>query len=158
MMLRSGRKHTRDRGGALTVEFALVLPIMGLLLAALMEFGHFYMVVHTLNAAARRGAHLGCHENVTTAQVEDRVKGIVGAAVAATAATVRVADASVFDSANMDPKSVNFSTLPTVELSTRKTGDCYMVQVTVPYDNVALLPPFWLKGRTVIGRAVTRHE
>lgn len=157
-MILTRRQHKQDRRAALSVEFALVLPIMGMLLAALMEFGHFYMVVHTLNAAARRGAHLGCHENITTAQVEDRVRGIVGSAVAATAATVRVADASVFDSANMNPSTVNYSTLPTVELSTRKTGDCYMVQVTVPYDNVALLPPFWLKGRTVIGRAVMRHE
>jgi hypothetical protein len=32
------------------------------------------------------------------------------------------------------------------------------VQVTVPYNQVALLPPFWVKNATVTGQSVLRHE
>lgn len=146
------------RAGALTVETALVLPVLGILLTGLMEFGHFFLVVNTLNSAARQGVQIGCYEEVTSAQVTTRVQQIVGAALNANQATVTVRDASVFDTANVNASTINYDTLPLKEVSTCKRGDCFLVQVSVPYNNVALLPPFWLKNRTVIGRAVMRHE
>lgn len=154
---RPARSHAR-REGATTVEVALILPIFAVLLAGLMEFSHYFMVVHMLNAAARQGAHLGSFQGVTNTQVTTKVNSIVGAAFNISKATVIVKDASVFDTANVNPSTLNYTTLPSVDLTQSKTSDIFLVQVTVPYDNVALLPPFWIKGATVTGRAVIRHE
>lgn len=147
-----------SRGGALTVETALVLPVLGILLAGLMEFGHYFMVSTTLSAAAREGVQIGCYEDVTSAQVAAKINQVVAAALSISNATVSVRDGSVFDTAHVNPSTLNFDTLPLKEVSTCKRGDCFIAQVSVPYDSVALLPPFWLKNKTVIGRAVMRHE
>jgi hypothetical protein len=123
-----------------------------------MEFGHFYLVTHMLNSAARQGAHLGSFEGVTTQQVEAKVKQVVQAAINSSKATVLVKNGSVFDTSNVNPGSINYASLPAMNLSTAKTGDCFIVQVQVPYSQVSLLPPFWIKGKTITGRAVMRHE
>lgn len=147
------------RAGALTVETALTLPVLGILLAGLMEFGHYFLIVNTLNSAARQGAQIGCYEEVTSSQVTAKVQQVVGAALKADQqATVSVRDASVFDTANVNASTIDYNSLPLKEVSSCKLGDCFLVQVSVPYDAVALLPPFWLKNRTVFGRAVMRHE
>ncbi len=152
------RRTRSNRDGATTVEVALTLPIFGMLMAGLMEFSHYYMVVHTLNAAAREGALLGSYQGTTNTQVSTKVNGIVAAAFNTSKSTTSVKDAKVFDTAGVNPSTVNYNTLPSLDLTQCKTADSFLVQVTVPYDNVALLPPYWIKGATVTGRAVTRHE
>ncbi len=151
-------KSTDSRSGATTIEVAFTLPVFGILLAGLMEFGHYFMVVHTLNAAARRGALLGSYQTSTNMDVTQKVQSIVGAAFNVSKATVIVRDASVFDTANFNPSNTNYNTLPAVDLTKCKTSDCFLVQVSVPYNQIALLPPFWIKNATVTGRAVMRHE
>lgn len=140
------------------MEVALIMPVFVIFLFAIMEFGHFCLVNHTLNAAARRGALLGTYEGVTNSQVEARVKEIVGAAINPNKVTVLIRNASVFDQSSFNANSVNFASLPSIDLSNAEMGDCFVVQVQVPYDNVSLLPPFFVKGKTIIGRAATRHE
>jgi Flp pilus assembly protein TadG len=152
------RRPDAKRGGATTVEVALTLPIFGVLMAGLMEFSHYYMVVHTLNAAAREGALLGSYQGTTNGQVAAKVNTIVAAAFNTSKSTVSVKDAKVFDTSNVNPQTVNYNALPALDLTKCKSADCFLVQVTVPYDNVALLPPYWIKSATVTGRAVTRHE
>ena len=151
-------KSTDRRSGTTTLEVAFTLPVFGILLAGLMEFGHYFMVVHTLNAAARRGALLGSYAGTTDLDVTEKVQSIVGAAFNVSKATVIIRDASVFDTANFNPSNVNYNTLPAVDLTKCKTSDCFLVQVSVPYNSIALLPPFWIKNATVTGRAVMRHE
>ncbi len=146
------------RRGALTVEVALIMPIFALFLAAIMEFGHYCLVVNTLQAAARRGAHLGSFEGTSTSDVEARVRQIAGAAIDPRYVTVNVRDASVFDSPGFNAATTNYSALPPMTLSNAERGDCFLVQVRVPYDNVALLPPFWLKNKSIEARAAMRHE
>ena len=151
-------RPTTERDGATAVEVALTLPIFGILLAGLMEFSHYFMVVHTLNAAARKGAHYGSYQGITNAQVTSQVQTTVGAAFAATKATISICDGSSFDTSNFNASTANYNTLPTVDLTQCKTGANFIVQVSVPYNNVALLPPWWIQGATVTGRAVMRHE
>jgi Flp pilus assembly protein TadG len=127
-------------------------------LAALMEFGHVLFVSHMLKAAAKAGARYGSTDGITTAQVQAQVQQIVDKATKPGAATVLVRDAGVFDTPNMNPSTINYSNLPTVELSNIDQGHLYIVQVTVPYNKVALMPPFWVKNATVTGQSVLRHE
>jgi Flp pilus assembly protein TadG len=164
----AGRKHDRAAGerrvgshtrrGALTVEVALIMPVFILFLFAIMEFGHFCLVSHTLHGAARRGALLGSYEGVTNAQVETKVKSIVNAAINADQATILIKDASIFDSGDLNAASIDYNGLPSVTLEDAERGDCFLVQVKVPYDNVSLLPTFFIKGATIVGQAAIRHE
>ncbi len=151
-------KRPLRRRGSSAVEVALTMPFFIMFLAALMEFSHVLFVSHMLKAAAKSGARYGAAQGVTSAQVQARVQQIVASAIKVSKATVLVRDASVFDTATVKPGSINYSTLPTVELSTIEQGHLYIVQVTVPYNQVALLPPFWVKNRTVTGQSVLRHE
>jgi Flp pilus assembly protein TadG len=151
-------KRPSRRRGSSAVEVALTLPIFIMFLAALMEFSHVLFVSHMLKAAAKSGARYGATGGVTTAQVQARVQQIVASSIKVSKATVLIRDASVFDTSNVSPGSINYNTLPNVELSTIEQGHLYIVQVTVPYNEVALLPPFWVKNRTVTGQSVLRHE
>lgn len=151
-------KPPTPRSGALTVEVALIMPVFVLFLMAIMEFGHYCLVVHTLNAAARRGAHLGSFEGVSSSDVVLRVKQIVNAAINADFATVQVLDGSIFDSADFTPSNINYNTLPAKNLLTAARGDTFIVRVRVPYDDVSLLPPFWIKNKHITGLAAMRHE
>jgi len=150
--------QTHRRRAVVTVEVALCVPIFIVFLAGLMEFSHVFLVTHMLNSACRQGAHLGCFEGVTSKEVEARVKQIVEAAINSSKATVIVRDASVFDDSQVDAKSVDFTALPSIDLTQADSGDPFVVQVSVPYDTVALLPPFWVQDHIVTGRAVMRHE
>lgn len=136
----------------------MTLPIFLLVLWGLMEFTHVIFVSHMLKAAAKSGARYGSTAGVTTAQVQARVQQIVGSAIKSSKATVLIRDAAIFDTSTVKPGSINYNTLPTMELSTTDQGHLYVVQVTVPYNQVALFPPMWVKNRTVTGQSVLRHE
>ncbi|KFF58793.1 hypothetical protein JF66_15935 [Cryobacterium sp. MLB-32] len=56
-------RHLRDDRGAAAVEFALVLPVLLLLIFGLMEFGRLYNVQISLSNAAREGARTMAIEN-----------------------------------------------------------------------------------------------
>ncbi|KQS66293.1 TadE/TadG family type IV pilus assembly protein [Modestobacter sp. Leaf380] len=50
--------RTRDERGATAVEFALVLPVLLVLLFGIMEVGRLFQVQATLSAAAREGVRV----------------------------------------------------------------------------------------------------
>ncbi|MGH9157333.1 MAG: TadE/TadG family type IV pilus assembly protein [Acidimicrobiales bacterium] len=55
---RRGCGHRRDQRGAAMVEFALVLPLLVMLVFGIIEFGRGYNAKITVTAAAREGARL----------------------------------------------------------------------------------------------------
>lgn len=156
-MPRSSNRNARRRGAS-AVEVALTMPVFIVFLAALMEFGHVFMVSHMLKTAAQSAARYGSTDGASVALVTGRVQQIVAAAFPKATPTVLVRDASVFDSSKVNPKTINYNTLPTLDLKQAEQGQLFIVQVSLPYDQVALLPPFWVQGRTVKGQAVMRHE
>ncbi len=48
--------------------------------------------------------------------------------------------------------------LPNIEVKNADDSQLFLVRITVPYDRVALLPPFWAKQLNLVGQAVMRHE
>jgi hypothetical protein len=146
------------RCGAALVETALTLPVFMMFLAALMEFGHFYLIKHVVDGAARRGAHFGSLDNASNTSIESQVKAILNAAFNANEATIAIKSAAVFDSGSVNPTTLDYGGLPAIDLASADTGDYFLVQIDVPYSDVALLPPFWLKNKTIRGRALMRHE
>ncbi|GAA5102533.1 TadE/TadG family type IV pilus assembly protein [Haloechinothrix salitolerans] len=56
--MRLGHSHSRDDRGAAAVEFAIVLPVLLLLVFGIIDFGRALNAQVTLTQAAREGARL----------------------------------------------------------------------------------------------------
>jgi Flp pilus assembly protein TadG len=147
-----------DRSGATLVETAIVFPVFLTFLFAVIEFGHAFMCTATLTAAAKDGARFGSLDGVTSQQVIDRVKARVNGAFKSSNATVVVKDAATYESSSTNPATVNVSNLPNIELNDVDSRHLFIIRITVPYDQVAIMPPFWAKGLTLRGDSVMRHE
>ena len=54
----AGRAHVHGERGSTAVEFALVVPLFFLLIFAILEFGWYFFVEHTVQYATREGTRL----------------------------------------------------------------------------------------------------
>ncbi|QDU41425.1 hypothetical protein Mal4_57920 [Maioricimonas rarisocia] len=135
-----------------------MMPVFAVFIAGIMEFGHAYLVINTLNAAAKRAARYGAVEDISTSDVVAKANSILVAARAASDATIYVKDASVFDTEGVDPDQISYSSLPDIELLDAEDRQLYVVRIEVNYDDVALMPPFWAKNIRLSGQSVMRHE
>jgi Flp pilus assembly protein TadG len=57
------RKRLRNQRGASAVEFALIVPVLIVLVLGIAEFGHAFQVQGTLSAAAREGVRAMALQN-----------------------------------------------------------------------------------------------
>ena len=73
-------------------------------------------------------------------------------------ATVLIKDGSDFDTPGFDPTGLNYAALPNIEVEDADPKQLFIVRIEVPYNDVAILPPFWIKNITLSGQAVMRHE
>lgn len=154
-------KRTRadkERSGATIAETAVVLPVFFVILFGFIEFGHVFMTIHALNSAARRAARLGVSETATTANVVTLANQVVSSAIPAARATILVKNGDAFEVTGMDASTVNYAALPDIELSTAERRQLFIVRVSVPYSDIAILGPRWLGGLTVYGQSVMRKE
>ena len=146
-----------QRRGTTAVEVAVTLPVFCVIMVGLMECGHAMMMVHSLDSAARQAARYGSVDGISTAQVTTRAKAIL-ANMTPVVPTVLVKDGSVFDTAGFNPTTIDYASLANKELSTADDDQMFIVRLSVPYNDVAILPPFWIKNITLNGQAVMRHE
>lgn len=146
-----------QRRGTTAVEVAVTLPVFGVIMMGLMECAHAMMVVHSLDSAARQAARYGSVDGITSAQVVTKAKAAMSKSIRVVP-TVLVKDGSVFDTANFNPTNINYTGLANKELSTAEDDQMFIVRISVPYNSVALLPPFFIKNITLTGQAVMRHE
>jgi Flp pilus assembly protein TadG len=77
----NGARRTRPRGQAL-VEFALVVPLLLLMIVGIMEFGRAWGQSQTITDAARQGARMAALLNNSSAG-QDSVRRVVRRALAA---------------------------------------------------------------------------
>jgi Flp pilus assembly protein TadG len=119
---RSGRLRRR---GATVVEFAIVAPLLFLLIFAALEFGRVVMVQQIITNASREGARRGILEQTTVSQVETTVSDYL-ADCSIAGATVAVSPGDLGKAGFSDPVSVT---------------------VSVPYKQISWLPsPQFLDG------------
>lgn len=157
MRRHSHNQNRQCRGGATLVEMAVVLPVFAIFLVAIMEFGHAFLVVGTLNAAAKQAARHGAVDGISTDEVIEHAKSILAAAFDADETTIYVKDASVFDEED-PPTPIDYAALQDIELLNAERRQLYVVRIEVNYDNVAIMPPFWAKDVNLVGQSVMRHE
>lgn len=84
-------KILRNKRGSAVLEFALVLPILLLILFGITEFGRAIMTTNVLNSAAREGARLAA-----VSELGDSL-------------AVRARVEEVLNAANITPTSVNIT-------------------------------------------------
>jgi Flp pilus assembly protein TadG len=91
MECRSRRRAHRERGSSL-VEFALVAPLLFMLLFGIFEIGRALYVQQALIFSAREGARLAAIEGVDAGPIEARVREVLGP-IDATGITISGPDA-----------------------------------------------------------------
>ncbi|MHC4402875.1 MAG: TadE/TadG family type IV pilus assembly protein [Planctomycetota bacterium] len=120
------RRGPGRRRGATLVEFALVAPLLFLLIFAIIEFGRFVMAQQILTNAAREGARRAVLEQSTVSEVQQTVSDYL--------ANSTIPGASV--TVSPDP------------LTLAGFGDSVTVTCSVSYDQITWMPAPWILGGT----------
>lgn len=90
------RLHRHDEGAEL-VEFALVLPLMLLVLLAILDFGLLFQRYHVVTNAAREGARVAVLPGYADADVQTRVAQFLTASGLSDAPTTTVGPPNFID-------------------------------------------------------------
>jgi Flp pilus assembly protein TadG len=142
MMQRTIRSATarrvRDRRGAAAVEFALVAPLLFMLVLGMMEFGRMLMVQQVLTNGAREGARKAVLPGVTDADVRTAI-----------------------DSYMSNTGISGHTRLISPSCTTAAAGTPLTITVSLPYSNVSWLPLGtlrWLQGKTLTASVEMRKE
>src|SRR3954463_11222957 len=108
----------KKRCGAAAVEFAIVAPLLVILVLGLIEFGRVLMVQQVLTNAAREGCRTAVLEGSTTSDVNTTVSNYLTAS------------------------GISGAPAPTVspDPSTAAPGSSVTVTVSVAFNNVSWLP------------------
>jgi Flp pilus assembly protein TadG len=126
----------RNRRGAAAVEFAMVAPLLFLVVLCSIEFGRAMLVKQVLTSASRVAAREASLRHATLSSVT-------------AAAQSFTENAAIFNT------EVSVSPSPTAA----STGDSITVTVSVSFDNVSWLPSSWFLGSVQLsGTSVMRKE
>ena len=73
--IRPGQRHWQQdsEGGAAAVEFALVIPVLLLILCGIFDFGNLYFQMDLVNNAARQGARLAAVNLETSSAINSAI-------------------------------------------------------------------------------------
>jgi Flp pilus assembly protein TadG len=73
------RRRLRQQRGAVAVEFALIMPVLLLILVGTLEFGRVWSQLQVFQGAAREGARCAAVKATSTCVIEDRIRASSGA-------------------------------------------------------------------------------
>lgn len=90
--LRACPKSKSDRRGATTVELAIVLPVLLMIVFGAIEFSRLNMLKHLASVAAYEGARHGIVPGATAEEVEAKVNAILSAGDVASATITTTPD------------------------------------------------------------------
>jgi Flp pilus assembly protein TadG len=131
------RSRSSNRRGAAVVEFAIVSPLLFLLVFGMIEYGRMVMVQQVITNASREGARLAVLDGATSTSVKTQVE-------------------SYLTNSSVDGATV---TLTPEEPSTAAYGAAVTVAVSIPFTSVSWLPtPMFLGGKTLFASTVMRRE
>ncbi len=131
------RSYRLFRRGAAVVEFAIVAPVLLLLVFGMIEYGRLVMVQQVLTNATREGARRAVLDGATTSQVTSVVTDYLS--------TSRISGA-VITVTPSPPSNAAF-------------GAPITVSAQVPFGQVSWLPtPMFLSGKTMSATTVMRRE
>lgn len=147
------RNKNRDRRGAAVIEFAVVSPLLFLLVLGMFEVGRFVNVGEIATAAARFGAREASLSGATVASVQTRtLQYLTSSGVNSAAATVTVENESTVGSGAFGVTG-NLSTVP--------VGAAIRIRVDVNFAQVTWVPGGFFGGvlpANVSGISIMRKE
>jgi Flp pilus assembly protein TadG len=73
----SVKRLIRKEQGQSLVEFALVIPVLILIVMGIIEFGNLWMTMNVLSGAAREGARVAAVTDPDAAQVQSAVENVL---------------------------------------------------------------------------------
>lgn len=131
--------HSDRCRGALTVEMALITPVLLVLIFGIMQVGYAFMVQHALQDVARQGCRLASlrtrSETAVTTALQSQLQA-VGISPAKTTRTILV---------NNAPQ----------DLATANAGDEVCVRVAMNLSDVVLFPGFFSNFTGTVQGSVT---
>ena len=137
-MIPFGRRSPRRRRGAAAVEFAVLAPVLGIIIVGMVEMSRAMMAKMILNDAARKACRTGIQATGSNATISSDVTNILSDNNTSTSsATVTVQVNGVTANAN-----------------TAKQNDRVSVKVAVPYTQFAWTQPLFLGSTTVESETV----
>jgi Flp pilus assembly protein TadG len=126
-MMKKRVGHTRDEHGQSLVEFAFMLPILILVLAAAVDLGRAYYTYVAITNAAREGARFGASNPSNTSGVRDRVRNeIQGTSLSIPDGQIPSPACYLYVEGSTDYGSG-------VSCSSASSGDYIQVQVNYPF-------------------------
>jgi Flp pilus assembly protein TadG len=84
------RRRLRQQRGAVAVEFALIMPVLLLILVGTLEFGRVWSQLQVFQGAAREGARCAAVKATSTCVIQQRIDASSGAYHPAANATVTI--------------------------------------------------------------------
>lgn len=129
-----------NRGGATTVEFALVVPVFFVMFFGMVDISRGFMVQSLLDNAARMGCRTAILQGKSNSDVQTAVSSALqGQGINGTTVTITVNGNST-------------------DVSAAATGDTVQVSVSVPVANITWLPgAAYVKG-TITGTRTQPHS
>jgi Flp pilus assembly protein TadG len=119
--IRARRRLARDDRGVTLVEFAMILPVLVVLLLGIFELGYRSYVASVLQGALHEGARMATVGGITQAQIDARVRTRLRSF--AHNATITIRTSSYADYAGVrQPERITQDTEP---LNQYNAGDCY---------------------------------
>ena len=123
----------RRRRAAAAAEFAVLAPLLGVIIIGMVEMSRAMMAKVILNDAARKACRTGILPTGSNTTVTNEINNILtDNNVATSSATITIAVNGTVADAN-----------------TAKQNDRVSVKVAVPYTQFAWIPPFFLGSTTV---------
>ena len=149
-----GRNWDHQRQGAATVEFAVVVPVLMILILGLIEYAQVINVSQTVSNASRRGARLAARSTTgKVSEVKDFVTNYVASSLPKTPAD-KIAAAVKVTVANGAGVALTDS-----DLNSASSGSSLTVEVTFTYDTVRWLRHFGaLDNKTLKAITTVRRE
>lgn len=133
------------RRGTSAVEFALVAPVMFLIVFGIFEFGRAIMVLDLLSNVSRQGARAGAIAGRSNANINS----VIDSALTSTTLPARGSGTTI-------TIAVNGSTAK--DASTAVSDDQITVTVAVPVSAVSWIPTNFLAPETSLSRATTMRR
>ena len=143
-----------NRRAAVTVELALVAPLLIALLLGIVDVGQYVNVSQTVSNACREAARLAAQHSTAT---EAEVKSTFSAYLANSFPHI---PQSTFDSvATVSVSDAGGNPIAAGDLTGLTTGSALTVDVVVPFDTVRWMEALpWLSGRSLAISTTVRRE
>src|SRR5262245_27387459 len=135
---RTTRRQSAARRGAAVVEFAVLAPVLFLLIFGMIEYGRMVMVQQLITNASREGARVAILDGMANSDVIQAVQDHIGG-------SIPIANGDV-------------TTDPT-DITTAASGTLITVTVGVNLSDVSWLPDaFWLGSKRLTASSAMRRE